>query len=203
MKEVNLRGGSGSFEVTQEFDLEEIFGVDLSNYREVAEVFGQSVIDLIRERTAKTKDIDGDSLPSPYSDSYSESLIFEAYDKSKNKVNMKLTGDMLDDLDIMEIDGNKIVIGFDSPISNAKAYGHITGFEGHPVLDGKVKPREFFGIKTNDDLNKIKKQVRPVLDRIKEEVELEDFLTLSAIDLLDDTSKPLVGFRVEDLFEDE
>jgi hypothetical protein len=186
-------------EVSQEFDLQKIFGVDFEIPQVVHEAFGQEVIDIIRERTAKTKDINGNDLPSPYSEAYSESLEFKAFGKSKNKVNMKLTGDMLDSMDILDIDGNVLKVGLEG-LEATKAFAHNTGFEGHPVLDGKVPKRKFFGV-TKDEVNKIKSKLQDLLERSKDVTQDEDAFTLGAIELLEGSNSP-VSFRIDDLFDD-
>ena len=43
--------------IYQEFDLEEIFGVDLSNRKDLKEAIGQVIIDRMIDRTATGKDI--------------------------------------------------------------------------------------------------------------------------------------------------
>ena len=55
--------------------------------------------------------------------------------------NMDLNGDMLNALTYEIVDGIVNVGWFDSDQS-AKAYGHTTGFKGHPWLDGEVTPRK-------------------------------------------------------------
>jgi hypothetical protein len=189
-----------TFEVNQEFDLQEIFDVDFEIPQVVHEAFGQEVIDIIRERTAKSKDINGNPLPSPYSESYADSLEFKAWGKSRNKVNMKLTGEMLDSMDILDIDGNVLKVGFEG-LEATKAFAHNTGFEGHPVLEGKVAKRKFFGV-TKDEVNKIKNRLKDLLERSKEATQEEDALALGAIELLE-SRNDLVSFNIEDLFNDE
>jgi len=59
------------------------------------------------------------------------------------KANLDLSGSMLRALE-MEVEADKIRIGiFDDDEEAAKAYGHNTGFEGHPFLDGKAPKRQF------------------------------------------------------------
>ena len=126
----------------QEIDLKD-FGLDDVDSAK-AEAIGQELIDLMIERTTeKSKSVDGRQLPS-YSKSYKESETFEQYGKT-NKVDMTLSGDMLGSIDVLEA-GETVKIGFIDTLQSNKAYGHMTGMEGHPFLDGKVKARKFFGV---------------------------------------------------------
>lgn len=58
-----------------------------------------------------------------------------------NTPNLELEGDMLSAL-TYEADEYGVKIGIWEPEEAIKAYGHNTGFEGHPWLEGKVKPRK-------------------------------------------------------------
>ena len=92
-------------------------------------------------------------LKSPYSKEYQDSLEFKAAGKSKGHVNMRLSGDMMAAVDLLEVDGARITYGIEDSEQAAKAYGHQTGFKGHPTLEGTGNKREFFGI-TTDELKK-------------------------------------------------
>lgn len=133
-------------EVSQTFDLEEITGADLSGFPELGLTIGQAIIDYIIERVDSGRGLGGQQLRPPYSDAYEDSLAFKAFNKSKNDVNMRLTGQMLADLDILEFDGNRIKIGFSDETETAKAYNHQTG--------DTVPRRPFFGL-TESELNNI------------------------------------------------
>ena len=76
---------------------------------------------------------------------------------------MTLTGDMLSTMFAEESNG-KLKLAFDGPDNNVKAFAHQTGFKNHPTLEGKVRPREFFGI-TDSELAKIAKEFKPNLSR--------------------------------------
>jgi hypothetical protein len=160
-------------EVSQEIDLEKVLG-SVSDVPAVTEAFSQALIDHIKERTESGRDING-KLFAPYSKAYKESLAFSVFGKS-NPPNMTLTGDMLGTMFTEESNG-KLNIKLDGDTNNAKAYGHITGFKGHPTLDGKVKPREFFGV-TEKELSKIAKEFKPDLSR---EAQRNDNIILSKL----------------------
>jgi hypothetical protein len=55
--------------------------------------------------------------------------------------NMDLNGDMLDALEF-KVKKGVLEIGWFDDEQAPKAYGHTTGFEGHPWLEGEVKPRK-------------------------------------------------------------
>lgn len=55
--------------------------------------------------------------------------------------NMEMEGDLLNSL-TFEADAYSVKVGFWDESEAIKAYGHITGFKGHPWLEGKVTPRK-------------------------------------------------------------
>ncbi len=127
--------------VSQTFDLQEIFGVDVSDMPEVAQSFAQIAIEHIRKRTESNEFMPGAKASEgahKYSDDYAHSLAFKAAGKSKSDVNMELTGDMIATMDVLEINGNSITIGWDDPLQSAKAFNHNTG--------DTVPKRPFFGL---------------------------------------------------------
>lgn len=129
-------------DVNAEINLEELIGPAARN-EAVREVFFQAAFDALLTRLDQGKSVDGKNLPK-YSKAYKESLDFAAFGKS-DTVNMQLTSEMINSLAIKSENPKKFKIGFTEDIHNAKAYAHMTGYEGHPVLAGKVKPRNFFG----------------------------------------------------------
>jgi len=128
-------------EVSQSFNVSEILGVDVSDRPRLIEEFGQAVIDRIVERTEQGKGVDGKKLKAPYSKSYVASEEFKEYGKSKNKINMTLTGGMLEDLDF-EQNGDQIKVKFFDETETAKAYNHNVG--------DTLPKRPFFGINKNE-----------------------------------------------------
>lgn len=111
--------------------------------------FGSLVIDTIIERTLKGLDKNGSPFPS-YSPSYKDSLAFQIY-KEGNRVNLKLTGEMLASMETKAV-MNGVTIQFVDSLNRAKAHGHITGMSGRK--GGKV--RDFFGVSKaeEDDIMK-------------------------------------------------
>lgn len=142
-------------EVSQEINLRETLG-ESAGITSVSEAFSQAVLDHIVERTESGRDVHG-KLFEAYSKSYRKSLAFKVFGKSE-QVNMKLTGDMLGTM-FTVVENGKLKIKLDGVENNIKAYGHMTGYKGHPYLAGKAK-REFFGV-TEEELNKIKKDFVP------------------------------------------
>lgn len=138
-------------EVSQTIDLNKIIGEDISNDETLVSRIGQSIIEYMEERVDKGIGKGGvKPLKSPYSKEYVDSLDFKAAGKSKNNINMKLSGDMMASVDILKTDGAKITIGIDDDLQAAKAYGHMTDFKGHPTLDGLGNKREFFGVTSKE-----------------------------------------------------
>ena len=139
--------------ITQTLDLNDLVGSDISGDERLVTRIGQAVIDYMDERVENGMGIGRTKLKSPYSKEYADSLDFKAAGKSKGHVNMRLSGDMMASVDLLEVDGSKITIGIEDSEQAAKAYGHQTGFKGHPTLEGTGNKREFFGV-TKDELKK-------------------------------------------------
>lgn len=134
---LNIGGSKGSWLVEQRIDLADLFGQSNlpSSFKERV---GQAIIDDMVNRVLKEeKSIHGRGMKA-YDEDYINSDEFKAYGKSKNSVNMSLTGAMMNLLDIKEIDGDTVVIGWNEQEQNAKAHGHMTGGNNLPK-------REFFG----------------------------------------------------------
>lgn len=146
--------------IEQEIDLEELFGVDLSEADGLKKAIGQVLLDKMLTRVEGGQGIGGVKLKSPYSKKYAESVEFKAAGKSRGSVNMSLTGDMLASIDFEE-SGNKITLKI-AEDQVEKAYNHITG--------DTVPKRPFFGF-SNAELKEIKKEFAP---RIKEAVRRDE-----------------------------
>lgn len=142
-------------DVSQIIDLNEVFGVDLSEHSDIKERFAQACIDHVVERTGKGIDVHGRKFDGPYDPEYVESQEFAAYGKQKSKVNMNLRGEMLGLLDVLSTRGNGIKIGWDEALQNKKAFNHNTG--------DTVPKREFFGL----NRAQLESVGAPFLDEIK------------------------------------
>jgi len=113
------------------------------------QAIAQEVIDFIVERTQKGQDVKGDKWSGSrgtYSPEYIKSLDFKIAGKSKKKVDLTLSSEMLNDLEIIKHAKGKIVIGYGrGNASRGKAEGNILGTYGQPdPIPGKSQP--FLGI---------------------------------------------------------
>jgi hypothetical protein len=177
-------------EVSQTIDLKEITGVDLSKDPALRREIGQTVIDYIRERTADGKAIGGNrDLKKPYSERYTDTPEFKAADKSRNEINMSLTGSMISDLDILAERGSKIKIGFTDTTETLKAYNHNTG--------DTVPKRDFFGV-TEKEMSEILKPYAKDIDKIKEEPTKQQTTTTVADILIDIVKRTDFNFKLGD-----
>lgn len=103
------------------------------------------IIEHIFDRTNRGLNKNGKAFPG-YSKEYLESLDFKVSGKSKNKVNLQLSGDMLAAIKLLKSKKDAVVIGFDAGSEeNAKAEGNILGTYGQdaPI---RGKKRDFLGI---------------------------------------------------------
>lgn len=152
-------------EVSQTIDFNQLAGVDLSQDETLVREMGQAVIDYIKERSASGRGIGGVKLASPYSKDYADSEDFKAAGKNKNKVNMRLSGDMLESIDIVSEDGAKIKIAVAGD-QTGKAFGHMSGFEGHPTISGPKRP--FFGLTQSEIKEEIISKFKSEIESVKE-----------------------------------
>ena len=137
------------------------FNVDLSDYDltkdEKAEV-GDLIVERIVNRTDKGIDADGEKF-AKYSKGYIKSLDFQNAGKSKGKVNLQLSGDMLAALKVLKDKGDSLTIGFDKgSVENAKADGNIRGTYGTDKANPFLS-RDFLGI-SDDELIKIVRAIK-------------------------------------------
>lgn len=139
---------------------------------------GEELIEHMRKRTEDGFDKEHGRFPG-YSKAYKNSLEFAIAGKSPRPVNLTQTGDMLSDIEVLSIRGNRLLIGFErGSLSNDKADGHITGWQGR----SKTK-REFLGFEGSEKTvmkEIIKKHEKEV---VKDEKTLRAIAWLSAKDL--------------------
>lgn len=113
------------------------------------ERLAREVIDFIRERTTEQNRgvKNGRNFKFPaYSESYIKSSAFQKAGKSKGRVDLKLTGEMLDSIKLISHKKGSVLIGFENgSFANDKA-------------EGNAKKRPFLDI-TQRDLDKIIKDV--------------------------------------------
>jgi hypothetical protein len=127
---------------------------------------GREVVQYIRERTEKGLDKDGEKFPK-YSNRYVKSLDFQNAGKSKSKVNLALSGDMMASIKLLNFNrAGEITIGLESgDPEEGKLEGNRKGTYGNskPVTD----PRDPLGIE--DD--KLKEILRSYDTRTVEDTE--------------------------------
>lgn len=178
-------------ELSQTIDLVEATGVDVTQSPELMRKIEQDIIDYIVDRTHAGKGIGGkDWSASAYSQSYKDSLAFKAGGKG-DTVDLDLTGDMLGSLDVLKESGGQIKIGIADESQLDKAYGHQTGFKGHPTIpQGKYK-REFLGI-TQGELKDILAEYKAEINDLK--------TSEPRARVVDDQARLINAIRVSDLF---
>lgn len=118
------------------------------------QAIAQDVIDFIVERTKSGKNVDGKQFPG-YSKSYTKSLDFKIAGKSKSKVDLTLSEEMLNSIGLLNHSSGELLVGFDKTDDklNGKAEGNQLGTYGQPKpIKGKARP--FLGI-SSADLKKI------------------------------------------------
>lgn len=104
-------------------------------------IIGDEIVEFIKDRTRRG--LSKDNKPfKVYSASYVKSLDFKVAGKSKDQVNLELSGDMLIGLSVLSHGPGFIKIGFDTQSDNDKAAWNAE------------KGREFLGIMPAD-LNRI------------------------------------------------
>ncbi len=155
-------------EVRQDIEVSDWLGVE-ELPADLALAIGQEMADYIKSRAQDGKGIGGTNLKSPYSERYAESLDFKAAGKSKGDVNMTLSGSMLDAIDV-DSDGQTITIAINDSAEAPKAYGHMTGFEGHPTIPNGAKyRRQFFGLNKKEFDQAIKPLFREEIRELRRE----------------------------------
>ena len=148
---------------------------------------GEKIVEYVRRRTEKNLNNEGGKFPK-YSDKYAESLDFKIAAKSQNDPNLKLTGDMLADLEVVSVRSDKILIGYkNGTLSNAKADGHQTGWQGK----NKDAARPFLGFESSSEKKKLKDIIKDYeKDVLAGETSQRAYAYLSARDLKAKAPKP-------------
>jgi hypothetical protein len=113
------------------------------------EAVGLEIIERIKDRTKKGFDRKGKKFPG-YSKNYTESLDFKIAGKSAGKVDLELSSEMMNSIEVLSHKKGEIVIGFDKGNSdlNGKVEGNRLGTYGGKPKRGKK--RDFLGIQRKD-----------------------------------------------------
>lgn len=144
------------------------FRLNLTGYSlEEREAIAVEVIDKIIKRTKQGLDKNGQPFEG-YSKAYKDSLNFKIAGKS-SKVDLTLSGDMLDSIKILNNAGRSVEIGFEEGSEeNGKADGNIRGTYGKPRPVGP--PRPFLGI-SDKELKAILNKYPPKTERSRNRTE--------------------------------
>lgn len=134
------------------------------------------IISYIQERTKKGKGKGNkkwQGRAGKYSKEYKDSLDFKNAGKGST-VNLTLSGDMLDSLDLLEDTNGQLTIGIseDDP-DHGKAEGNIRGSYGKPK-GSKAKARDFLGLEKSEIQGILKNF--PLKDDEKREEAVENYL---------------------------
>lgn len=159
-------------ELSQDIDFDSLANAPISLDPVLQREIAQATIDYIKNRVEdENLGLGRKALKSPYQKSYQESLDFQAAGKSASNVNMMLSGDMMGSIDVID-EGETVKIGIDNPAVMPRAYGHQSGFKGHPNKKMAEYKREFFGVTDDevkkfvladfeDDINALREGLRP------------------------------------------
>ena len=135
-------------EISQTFDLDKIAGAKISSDPALRNQIAQAIVDYMIGRV-QLDNLGIDRKPwkaKSYSKSYVNSQDFEAAGKSEDSVDLTLSGDMLGSVDITKQSKGLVTISITDKSALPRAYGHMTGFEGHPTIPPNKYKREFFGV---------------------------------------------------------
>jgi hypothetical protein len=171
-----------------EIDLREDLGLTIDLPPDAKEAIGEDIISTIKDRTQRGKPLGTASKFKKYSEKYAQRKGVDVSD-----VDLTLTEDMLNSLDVLAVSGNSIVIGFDDDSVIPRAFNHHTG--------DTLPKRPFFGIQKNE-LNEIKRANKQTFERARQrtrgqviaEREVRDFEQEAIDSLVDQLMGGLIRF---------
>lgn len=134
-------------------------GFDAQTKSKILEAVGKVVVESIRRDTAAEKSpVNGIKYPK----------LEKEYAEIKRKkgkgsdANLRLTNDLMRSLKFERI-GDRIKWEFEGDENNAKAYGHNTGFRGHPTIKNKNKRKTMPN--TNEKFRRaIERKIEDIID---------------------------------------
>lgn len=144
------------------------------------EAIAFDIITYLQDRTKRGKGKDNKKWAPPadkYSKEYKESLDFKQK-ADKSKVNLTLSGDMLDSIDLLKSAKGEIRIGIsEEDEDHGKAEGNIRGSYGKPT-GSMAKSRDFLAL-SREELSKILRKY-PIRDKEKRRAQVEIFKAATA-----------------------
>lgn len=135
-------------EVSQTIDLDDYFEGDISESNK--KLFAEKLIEEMNIRATSGEDYRGTNFVE-YTEKYADKKGV-----GRGDVDMVLNADMLPSIDY-EINSNEIKIDVGDGEA-AKAYGHMSGFKGHPTIKNGPQ-RLFFGF-LKKDISNIAKDIK-------------------------------------------
>lgn len=155
--------------ISQVFNLDDLLGYKPNERQK--RLFYELAKDKMVQRTSEGLDIDNKPFPI-YTSNYADQKGV-----TRSSVDLIDTGKMLDSFK-EEIGSSVVRIELESDQTD-KAYGHITSFRGHPTIKDRGKKRDFFGFKSESDIQDILGEV----DVLRTEQEIEERNTFDLADL--------------------
>lgn len=164
-------------ELIKEIDLNQATGKKIST--KLTEVIAEDIVNFIVERTKSGKGMDGDRFPG-YSPDYKKSLEFKIAGKT-NKVDLTLSGEMLDSIEIIEAKNGKIKFGYSSSNDMAgRAEGNILGsYGGKPNAS---KARNFLELSPKE-LSRIVQKIGELPEQVQ--IDISKAAKKGALDIID------------------
>lgn len=162
--------------------------IDLGKMSDTAtELIAEEIIDFIIERTKNGKGMDGERFPG-YSKAYKDSLDFKIAGKT-NKVDLTLSGEMLDSIELIQAKKGKIKFGYsDSNDMAGRAEGNILGsYGGTP---NSKKARNFLEISPKE-IAKIVKKIGALPEEVQ--ADISNAAKKGAIDIIDNFTFTVVS----------
>lgn len=126
-----------------------------------------AIVEFSIKRSKSGKDVNGDPFPK-YTKEYINSKNFDIAGKSKASVNLSLTGEMLNEQDLLSHKNGSLLIGYESGDEiNGKVEGNRIGSYGKKGANPD-DARDFLGISSND-LDKILSKFPKKTERQRED----------------------------------
>lgn len=144
-----------------EIDLEELMGQPVKDDG-LKEEIGLALVNTIVDRTRAGKFKTNEKKS--YSEEYKESLPYRVAGKD-GTVNMQLTGDMMNSLDVINVDDQKVIVGFMDDLESKKAHNHNFGIT--------VPQREFM-YASQKEIAQIRRDFKPRLGPSPRELQQEE-----------------------------